>query len=373
MKLWQKNFLYAALLFMSILYICVFFLASPSVTSVLANAKATALSEEYAISRALDSTFGNIRPQSHQNAAASFAEYYEERGIYLEIGGDDGVLFSSLPYNAASASGTLAWVKHDKDTYISIKDQLASGYNFVFMKSASDAVDTSIQQCLVSAVSGTGVILALCVLLYFTLKKINQPVDRLAHELRTPLTAISGYAEALMISKLSEEQRYNATRYILDESKRLAEISEKLLTIASLRERGAKKENVDIEALFAHAQRTYGQVDYAVQWKRVTGDKVLLQSLINNLVANAIKASPTGSVVELAALDRQIIVRDRGRGMNEEQLEYVNHPNRAESPQKRSGLGIPLCHEIAKLHRATLLFTSEAGQGTQSVITFTTR
>lgn len=373
MKLWQKNFLYAALLFMAIFFICVFFLASPSVTSVLSGAKAAALSEEYAISRALDSTFNNIRPQSHQNAAASFSEYYAERGIYLEISSDDGVLFSSLPHEAASAPGTLAWIKHGDDTYISIKDQLTSGYYFVFMKSATEAVDTSIRQCLLSAVFGTGVILALCLLLYFTLKKVNQPVDRLAHELRTPLTAISGYAEALMISKLSEEQRYNATRYILDESKRLAEISEKLLTISSLRERGAKRESVDIEALFAHAQRTYGQVDYDVQWKRVTGDRVLLQSLINNLVANAIKASANGSTVQLTASDRQIIVRDSGKGMSAEQLEYVNHPARTESPQKRSGLGIPLCHEIAKLHRATLHFISETGNGTQAVITFTTR
>lgn len=373
MKLWQKNFLYAALLFMSIFYICVFFLASPSVTSVLEGAKAAALSEEYAISRALDSTFNNIRPQSHQSAAASFAEYYADRGIYLEIGSDDGMLFSSLPYDAVSAPGTLDWVTYDEDTYISITDQLSSGYYFVFMKSATEAVTTSMTQCLLSAVSGTGVIMALCILLYFTLKKVNQPVDRLAHELRTPLTAISGYAEALMISKLSEEQRYNATRYILDESKRLADISEKLLTISSLRERGAKRENVDIEALFAHAQRTYGQVDYAVQWKRVTGDKVLLQSLINNLVSNAIKASPESSGVELASLDKQIIVRDHGRGMSAEQLEYVNHPARTESPQKRSGLGIPLCHEIAKLHRATLHFTSETGNGTQAVISFTTR
>jgi signal transduction histidine kinase len=220
--------------------------------------------------------------------------------------------------------------------------------------------------------TGTGVVLALCILLYFTLRKINQPVDRLAHELRTPLTAISGYAEALMICRLTEEQRYNATRYILDESRRLAEVSEKLLTIANMRDRGLNRESVDIEGLFEHVQKTYGHVEYTAVWKRVTGDKVLLQSLINNLVANAIKASPEGSIVELISKDRQIIVRDHGVGMSGEQLEYVNHPDKKENPLKRSGLGIPLCHEIAKLHKATLHFTSEAGE-TLATVTFTTR
>jgi light-regulated signal transduction histidine kinase (bacteriophytochrome) len=321
----------------------------------------------------LDSTFNSIKAEGHKSAAAAFAGYYEKSGIYLEIGGEDGVLFGNLPHPAVSQPGALAWVRYGNDTYIRISDQLTSGYYFLYMKSQNDVMSACLRQGLLSVLSGTGVVLALCILLYFTLKKINQPVDRLAHELRTPLTVISGYAEALMISRMSEEQRYNATRYILDESRRLSEVAEKLLTISSLRERGANRESVDIEALFAHAQRTYGQVTCAVGWKRVTGDKVLLQSLINNLVANAIKASPQDGVVELISRDRQIIVRDRGKGMSDEQLEYVNHPGRTESPQQRSGLGVPLCHEIARLHKATLHFTSEAGKGTQAAVTFTTR
>lgn len=371
MKLWQKNYLYAVLMIMAIFYIYMFFLAVPSVTSMLKSAKATAISEEYAISRALDRTFNNTKADSHQSVAASFANYYAQNDVYIEVGSENGVLLSSLPCTFTPDPGKLTWGSHGQDTYICITDQLTSGYYLVLMKSASDAVNTSIRQSLLSSVSGTSVILALCVLLYFTLKKINQPVDRLAHELRTPLTAISGYAEALLIAKLTDEQRHNAICYILEESKRLAGISEKLLTISNLRERGAKRENVDIEALFAHTQRTYGQVAYTVDWKRLTGDRVLLQSLINNLVANAIKASLESGFIELTAQDRQIIVSDNGKGMNAEQLEYVNNPGRIESPQKRSGLGIPLCHEIAKLHKATLHFTSEAGKGTQATITFT--
>jgi hypothetical protein len=372
MKLWQKNYLYAALLFIVIFYACMFFLAAPTVTSMIDSAKDAAVSQEYAISRALDSTFNSIRTEGHQSAAASFAGYYEKSGIYLEIGSEDGVLYSNLPYTLNHQAGALVWVRHGDSRYITISDQLTSGYSFIYMKLENEAVDTAFRQCLVSVAAGTGVVMMLCVLLYFTLKKVNQPVDRLAHELRTPLTAISGFAESLMISRLTEEQRYDATRYILDESRRLAEVSEKLLTISSLRDRGAHKESVDIEALFEHARQTYGRVEYTAAWKRVTGDKVLLQSLINNLVANAIKASPEDSFVHLISKERQIIVCDHGKGMDEEQLNYVNHPGRKNNPLSRSGLGIPLCHEIAKLHKAALHFTSEDGE-TQAVITFTTR
>lgn len=372
MKLWQKNYLFAALLFTVILYICVFFLAASPVVSLIKSSQDAAISEEYAISRALDGTFNSIKQESHKSAAISFAKYYEKNGIFLEIGNGRDILFSNLPYMFVPQAGTLSWSKHDKDTYIQIADKLASGYYFTYVKSVNEAADTSVKQLLISVISGAGVILVLCILLYFTLKKVNEPIDRLAHELRTPLTVIGGYAEVLMISKLSEEQRYYATRYILDESKRLAEVSEKLLTIANLRESKIDKESVDIEDLFLRAQKTYGRVKFTTEWKRVTGNRGLLQSLINNLAANALKASPDDSIIELIAQDKRIIVRDHGKGMSKEQLEYVNHPARKDNPFDRNGFGIPLCHEIAKLHKAVLSFSSEPGKGTQAVITFTT-
>jgi hypothetical protein len=221
MKLWQKNFLFAALLFIIIFYICVFFLASPSVVSLVKNAQDAAVSEEYAISRAMDSTFSNIKTESHKSAAVSFAGYYEKNGIFLEIGSGSDILLSDVPYSSTPQTGTLAWARHGKDSYIQISDQLTTGYYLIYMKSVNDVEYACIKQCLVSVTSATGVILVLCILLYIILKKVNEPLDRLAHELRTPLTVINGYAETLMISKLPEKQRYFATRYILDESKTL--------------------------------------------------------------------------------------------------------------------------------------------------------
>ena len=372
MNIWQKNFIFVAFIFTIILYACIFLLVTPSIISLLEHSKETAISEEYAISRSLDSTFNNLKKQSHKSSAELFARNYEDSGIFLEIGSDSGVLFSNLPFSHTTKGGTLSWVKQNNDTYINISDQLTSGYYFIYMKSVTEVVGTSNKQCVSAVLLGVGVILALFTLLYFSLKKINKPIDRLAHELRTPLTVISGYAEALMISNMSEEQRYLATRYILDESKHLTQVSEKLLTIANLRQRKIDKVSVDIEDLFIHAQKTYGSVKYKVSWKRVTGDRLLLQSLINNLTANAIKASPKDSTVDLTASSGKIIVRDFGKGMSSEELEYVNDPFRKDNPFGRNGLGVPLCHEIAKLHKAVLHYTSEEGSGTTATITFTT-
>lgn len=370
MKLWQKNYLFASLLFIVVLYVCVFFLAEPSFSSLLNNTRSAALGEEYAISRAMDGTFNSLEKDRHQSAAISFAKYYEKNGIYLQVGSGANTLFSDFPYSFAAQSGTVSWVRQNQTTYIQIADELTSGYSFIYAKSVEGTIQTCIGQCLVAVLVGTGVILALCIILYFTLKKINEPIDRLAHEMRTPLTAISGYAQALMIARLSEQQRYLAIRYILDESKRLSEISEKLLTMSHLRERTIKREPVELEALFSHTKKTYGRVNCTMEWNRVMGDGVLLQSLVGNLVENALKASPENGIVELIAKDSQIIVRDHGKGMDEGQLDYVNDPAQKENSSGRRGLGIPLCHEIAKLHGAVLQFSSSQEKGTEAVVTF---
>ncbi len=370
MKLWQKNYIIISVLFIIVLYTCMFFLTEPPVSSLLGNTRTAALGEEYAISRAIDSMFITLEKDMHKGAAISFAGYYKKNGIYLWVGSEEETLFSDMPYSYSAKSGTVSWTKQNGETYIHIADELNSGYSFVYAKSVEATVQTCIRQSVLSVATGTGVIFALCIILYFTLKKINEPIDRLAHELRTPLTAISGYAETIMISRLSEQQRHLAAGYIFGESRRLYDISEKLLTMSGLRERKVKMEPVDIEELFLHIKRTYGRVEYAIEWDRVMGDRTLLQSLVGNLIQNAINASPEGSSVELIAKNGQIIVRDCGQGMSGEQLDYVNNPSRKESPFKRKGLGIPLCHEIARLHKAVLQFTSEEGAGTEAVITF---
>ncbi len=76
-------------------------------------------------------------------------------------------------------------------------------------------------------------------------------------------------------------------------------------------------------------------------------------------------------MVELHAEKGVITVTDHGTGMDKKQLAYVNHPAETENPKQRSGFGVPLCHEIARLHKASLHFSSEVGVGTTATLRFT--
>ena len=50
-----------------------------------------------------------------------------------------------------------------------------------------------------------------------TARRKQQLVDNVAHELRTPLTAVGGYAEYIQRAELSEEEKYEAAQYIVEE------------------------------------------------------------------------------------------------------------------------------------------------------------
>lgn len=61
-------------------------------------------------------------------------------------------------------------------------------------------------------------------------------IDNLAHELRMPLTAMYGYTEYIQKTRLTDQDKYVCTQFMLNENKRLKVIFEMLLNLAALRE-----------------------------------------------------------------------------------------------------------------------------------------
>ena len=80
-------------------------------------------------------------------------------------------------------------------------------------------------------------------------KTKQQLVDDLAHEMRTPLTAIYGYAEYLQKAPYTEEEKLEALDYIMSESKRLSHMGQELLTMAIYREDEVNVEIIDSVSL----------------------------------------------------------------------------------------------------------------------------
>lgn len=219
--------------------------------------------------------------------------------------------------------------------------------------------------------------------------KKQQFVDNFAHELRTPLTAIYGYAEYMQKAALSESERLSALQYIMSESRRLQTIAYQLLTLANLQNNPITREDLKISELFASVRQTlYGrlkgkeiQVVFQSSIKAITGAAPLLESLLINLIDNAIKACGKSGQITVCADEENgrkvLCVQDNGKGMTPEVLSQITEPfYRGEKSRNRSdggaGLGLAICEQIVLNHDAELSFDSIPGEGTTVKVTFTT-
>lgn len=203
-------------------------------------------------------------------------------------------------------------------------------------------------------------------------------MSALTHELKTPMTSIKGNAETLLMTKMDEDERAAALLQINADCTRVERLSYKLMQLLVL------KRSSDIEPKEQKVSELLDMVYDAVKEQlRQRGliltienhmdmlkmDKDLLCELLLNLIDNAGKASPRGSMITLVAKNNIISVSDHGHGIPAEELHRLTEPfymvDKARSrKQGGMGLGLALVQEIARLHRAHLVFESEAGKGT---------
>lgn len=208
-------------------------------------------------------------------------------------------------------------------------------------------------------------------------EKKQRFIDDLAHEMRTPLTAIGGYAQYLMAAAATEDERLSALEYISRESRRLSELSEKLLMLTRLRGSAPVCERVEFSRLFGdlHAavinQADERRVllvlnDNHTVWR---SDGTLLFMLLLNLVQNALRACSEGGKVTVTADMSCVEVRDDGCGMDEASLAHVTEPfYRVDKSRSRAGggagLGLSICQSICDSLGLSLTIQSMKGKGT---------
>lgn len=213
-------------------------------------------------------------------------------------------------------------------------------------------------------------------------------IDNLAHELRTPLTSIRGYAEYLQSANTNEQNRMKAAGYIISETDRMKNLAFKLLDLALVKNSRLDIQQISPLELFNQVESTlemklkekHINLDIHCTLGKLIGDSVLLQSLLTNIVDNAIKASNDDTLIKLSAyfdIVPVLEVSDSGCGMDKKQTKLVCEPfYRIDKARSRSsggvGLGLSLCREIAHLHGAELKINSQHGKGTTVQIVFTT-
>jgi two-component system phosphate regulon sensor histidine kinase PhoR len=212
-------------------------------------------------------------------------------------------------------------------------------------------------------------------------------VSSVSHELRTPLTSISGYVELLLEDEANEERRGYLS--IVDRNaQRLLGLVSDLLFTARLQDGRLELERteVDLGRLVADAiqsarpraesARIELVVD-AVPVPPVLGEAVRLAQLLDNLVSNAVKFTPSGGrvTVRLASDGAQvrIEVSDTGIGIPDVEREklferFFRSQTALERQIQGTGLGLYISKAIVEAHGGRIGVQSVVGEGTTFVV-----
>ena len=205
----------------------------------------------------------------------------------------------------------------------------------------------------------------------------------LSEEMRTPLHRMVGLTE-VMIAGCRPDQRM-PLQQVQGGSKRLLASIENLIDLTHLDQRPIVSETVDIQSMMqqtADASRQMASerqisvhTDMPVQTLTARADPWAVRRILENLVANAVKFSPAGSTVELAAESdaRSVafVVRDSGIGMSSDILRRLGEPylqDRDGLPTTGTGTGLALSRRLALAMGAELAFDSEIGCGTTAIL-----
>jgi two-component system, OmpR family, sensor kinase len=205
-----------------------------------------------------------------------------------------------------------------------------------------------------------------------TEERLRQFLADASHELRTPLTSIRGYAE-LFRRGAGERPEDLATvmRAIEDEAARMSRLVEDLLLLARLddarpleRSPVALDDLVEraIEAARAAEPDRLIQFEFAERPLEVEGDAGRLRQVIDNLLANVRRHTPTdaSAYVSLRSAGDQIVltVEDTGPGIAAADRELVfgrfARPDAARAEQGGAGLGLAIVRSIVTAHGGTI-------------------
>jgi two-component system, OmpR family, sensor histidine kinase MprB len=206
----------------------------------------------------------------------------------------------------------------------------------------------------------------------------RQLVADASHELRTPLTSVRTNIEVLAGDRtLPPEDRRRLLSDVVEQLEEMTMLISELIELARAEQQVAQPAELRLDLLVAdaveRARRNRPEVVYSLDVEPVTihGVPATIERAVGNLLDNAAKWSPPGAEVEVAVRDGQLVVRDHGPGIADEDLPFVFdrfYRARTARGMPGSGLGLAIVRQVAESHGGDVVAEQADGGGTRMVL-----
>lgn len=208
----------------------------------------------------------------------------------------------------------------------------------------------------------------------------NDFVVNVSHEFKTPIAAIEGYATLLHDKGLSDIEREECTKMIIDSARQLSALSGNILRLSKLENQEMIIENsvyrldeqIRQAVLLLESEWSAKSHELVIELNETHyyGNESLLLQVWLNLIGNAIKFTPyEGKITVQLMSDKQNVtvkITDTGIGMEENVIRHIfDKFYQGDSARKvgGNGLGLALTKRIIDLTNGEIKVFSKAGEG----------
>ena len=210
-------------------------------------------------------------------------------------------------------------------------------------------------------------------------------INNVSHEIKTPVSSIEGFAKFLKDKNLTDEEREEYANIIIEEAKRLENLTGKILKLSKLNNQEiiTNKQEIEVAEQIRKAisllepkwSKKDIKINVSLEEKIFLGDEDLIFQVWVNIIDNAIKFSNEGESIDIKVYEKDsninVEIKDHGIGMKEEELEKVYDRfyqiDRSHS-KEGSGLGLAIVKRIVELSEGKIEIKSKENKGTIVIV-----
>jgi signal transduction histidine kinase len=197
----------------------------------------------------------------------------------------------------------------------------------------------------------------------------DELISAISHEFKNPISIINGYIETILNTPLPQDLEHKFLNKIQKNTNRLSELIDRLYLITRLENEKVKIkftefdlcditkniiESLNTDRILLNCQKT-----------EIYADKTLIETVIYNLISNALKYSKDEITVNI---NENFEVIDKGKGIDEKEIDLIKQKfyRIAKNDWDNSlGLGLAIVEKILKLHKTHLQIESKKGKGSR--------